>query len=80
MSEIDITNVKAEAAYRDEESGRCRLNSLICADGDCRRCNFVIDGSLMLTLDTICHELAHIKALLGNDEGCDCGCGCDGCE
>ncbi len=71
---IDPSTVKASEAYR--ENGHCKMNNLICEDGDCRRCSFVTDGSLMIVTDALCHELAHIKALLG-DEGCGCDCGCN---
>jgi hypothetical protein len=78
MENNDVSMIEAKKAYLDEENGHCRLNNLICTDGDCRRCNFVTDGSLMLVLDTVCHELAHIKQLLGDDEGCSgCDCNCD---
>lgn len=77
MTDIDPSTVEAKKAYN--ENGHCKLNNLICEDGDCRRCNFVTDGSLMITLDTLCHELQHIRARLGDscdaaECGCDCGC------
>ena len=76
MTEIDPSTVEAKKAYN--EDGHCKLNNLICTDGDCRQCSFVTDGSLMITLDTLCHELQHIRARLGDscDGGCDCDCGC----
>ena len=80
MSDIDPRTVKAEKAYC--EDGHCKLNNLICEDGDCRKCSFVTDGSLMITLDTLCHELQHIRARLGDScDAADCDCGCDcGCH
>ena len=76
MTERDPSTVEARKAYC--EDGHCKLNNLICTDGDCRQCSFVTDGSLMITLDTLCHELQHIRARLGDscDGGCDCDCGC----
>ncbi|MFA5452971.1 MAG: hypothetical protein WC186_09645 [Bacteroidales bacterium] len=76
MDEIDVSNIEVKTAYLDADKTHCKLNGLLCRDGDCRKCNFVIDGSLMLVLDTVCHELAHIKYLLGDEEEPKCGCGC----
>ena len=80
MTDIDPSKVEAKKAYN--EDGHCKLNNLICTDGDCRQCSFVTDGSLMITLDALCHELQYIRAHLGdscNAEDCDCGCDC-GCH
>ena len=76
MAEMDPSTVEAKKAYC--ENGHCRLNNLICKDGDCRQCSFVTDGSLMIVLDNVCHELQHIRARLGDscDAECDCDCGC----
>ncbi|MBE6525694.1 MAG: hypothetical protein IJF47_00130 [Candidatus Methanomethylophilaceae archaeon] len=78
MEEIDYTTIQAKVAYLDPKEGRCRLNHLLCEDGDCRRCNFVVDSSLMLVADSVCRDLAHIKQLMGAEEDCGCGCDC-GC-
>ena len=46
MTDIDPSTVEAKKAY--SENGHCKLNNLICDDGDCRQCSFVTDGSLMI--------------------------------
>ena len=80
MAEVDPATVEAKVAY--QEDGHCKLNNLICTDGDCRRCSFVTDGSLMITLQTIHNELKYIEHLMGDESaecdgcGCDCDCGC----
>ncbi len=71
----DFSNVKASEAYRGPE-GRCRINNLICDDGDCRRCNFVVDGSLMIALENVCQRMEHIIHLVGGEEDHECGCDC----
>lgn len=78
MTDIDPSTVKATEAYR--QNGHCKMNNLICTEGDCRHCNFVVDGSIMIALDMIQHELARIRANMG-DGDCGCGCGEDcGCH
>ena len=42
MTEIDPSTVEAKKAYCD--NGHCKLNNLICKDGDCRQCSFVKIG------------------------------------
>ena len=75
----DFDNVKACEAYRKND-GRCRINNLICTDGDCRTCNFVIDGSMMITLENVCQRMDMMLHHMGVEPhecgcGCDCGCG-----
>ncbi len=73
--EEDFSNVKAAEAYRTPED-RCRINNLICSDGDCRRCNFVVDGSLMISLEQVCARMERIMHLMGDEPDHECGCGC----
>ena len=85
MDNLEVPQTEAKFAYLDPEEMRCMINSLICRDGDCRRCSFVSDGSLMYLTDAICNELEIISYLLGedlddddeDDEEIYCGCGCD---
>ena len=73
----DVNNVKACEAYRNNETGRCKINNLICDDGDCRKCSFIVDGSLMITLENVCHRMDMIMQHMGIEEHeCDCGCDC----
>lgn len=75
--QIDYTKIMANEAYLDKDNRRCRLNHLLCEGGDCRRCNFVVDSSLMLVLENIMHELKHIQGECDCHEGCGCDCGCE---
>lgn len=80
MKTIDVPEIEARVAYLDPEEMRCMINGLKCPDGDCRRCSFVSDGSLMYLTDAICNELEIIKCLLGGDlEDDECCCGSDPC-
>jgi hypothetical protein len=82
--EQQLPDIDAKVAYHDSNLGRCRLNNLKCSGGDCRRCSFVTDASLMLVINDLNTELAHVRMLLGDKcdgekcgEDCDCGCDCD---
>ena len=59
----------------------CRLNHLLCSDGDCRTCNFITDRSLMLVLDAIHNDLEHIKSFIDPNYVPDTsGCNCAACN
>lgn len=68
---LDPSMIEASEAYR--ENGHCKMNNLICKDGDCRKCSFVVDGAMMMTLQTLCNELSMVRKALGfEDPPCNC--------
>ena len=62
--EPDYSKIQAKEAYLIKEEGRCRLNRLLCSDGDCRTCNFITDSSLMLVLDQLHNYLEHVNSII----------------
>lgn len=75
--DVDYSKVQAKEAYLIKEEGRCRLNRLLCSDGDCRTCNFITDSSLMLVVSTLHNDLEHVKSMIDptyvpDVSGCDC--------
>ena len=79
--DVDYSKVQAKEAYLIKEEGRCRLNRLLCSDGDCRTCNFITDSSLMLVLDALHNDLEHVKAMIDPSYVPDTsGCSCAACN
>lgn len=79
--DVDYSKIQAKEAYLIKEEGRCRLNHLLCKDGDCRTCNFITDSSLMLVLDALHNDLEHVKSMIDPSYVPDVSnCGCASCN